>query len=157
VDNSVGTEVEIMICDIKSYLPAMFYMKSFNADESLITYWDEPTITMDYDNHEFHEIISKNWAENLIPNMVLSSATLPKLHELSDVIAGFKEKFISVAGTSVATGTREVEIYNIVSHDCKKSIPILSKDGFTVLPHFINKDYSDLLAINQLKIYFQTI
>jgi len=126
-----------MICDIKSYLPAMFYMKSFNADESLITYWDEPTITMDYPDHEFHEIISKNWSENLIPNMVLSSATLPKMHELSEVIAGFKSKHGS---------EKEVEIYNIVSHDCKKSIPILSKDGFTVLPHFINKDYPALLA-----------
>lgn len=142
VDNSVGTEVEIMICDIKSYLPAMFYMKSFNADENLITYWDEPTITMDYDNHEFHEIISKNWAENLIPNMVLSSATLPKMNDISDAIADFKSKFSS-NGLSRAS---EVEIYNIVSHDCKKSIPILSKDGFTVLPHFINKEYSALLA-----------
>lgn len=134
VDNSVGTEVEIMICDIKSYLPAMFYMKSFNSDESLITYWDEPTITMDYDNHEFHDIISKNWAENLIPNMVLSSATLPKMNEISEAIADFKSKFSFS------------EVYNIVSHDCKKSIPIISKDGFTVLPHFINKEYSALLA-----------
>ena len=86
----------------------MFYMRSFNSDESLITYWDEPTITMDYDNHEFHEIISKNWSENLIPNMVLSSATLPKMNEISEAIADFKSKFTS--------GAREVEIYNIVSH-----------------------------------------
>ena len=32
VDNSIGDDVEIMICDIKSYLPAMFYMRSFNKD-----------------------------------------------------------------------------------------------------------------------------
>ena len=31
VDNSVGSEVEIMICDIKSYLPAMYYMKAFST------------------------------------------------------------------------------------------------------------------------------
>ena len=53
VDNSVGDKVEIMICDIKSYIPAMYYMRSFNSLDSLITYWDEPTITMDYDQHEF--------------------------------------------------------------------------------------------------------
>jgi len=86
VDNSVGDDVEIMICDIKSYLPAMFYMLAFNQREKMILYWDEPTITMDYENHEFHELIKENWTKNLIPNVVLSSATLPKLHELTETI-----------------------------------------------------------------------
>jgi hypothetical protein len=135
VDNSVGDDVEIMICDIKSYLPAMYYMKSFNSDENLIVYWDEPTITMDYKEHEFHEIIKKNWTENLIPNMVLSSATLPKLNELDQTIPDFKDKF---AGA---------EIYNIVSHDCKKSIPIVNKDGFVVVPHYLSDQYADILKI----------
>ena len=135
VDNSVGDDVEIMICDIKSYLPAMYYMKSFNSDENLIVYWDEPTITMDYKEHEFHEIIKKNWTENLIPNMVLSSATLPKLNELHQTIPDFKDKF---AGA---------EVYNIVSHDCKKSIPIVNKDGFVVVPHYLSDQYSEILKI----------
>lgn len=135
VDNSVGDDVEIMICDIKSYLPAMYYMKSFNSDENLIVYWDEPTITMDYKEHEFHEIIKKNWTENLIPNMVLSSATLPKLNDLDQTIPDFKDKF---AGA---------EIYNIVSHDCKKSIPIVNKDGFVVVPHYLSDKYDDILKI----------
>ena len=47
VDNSVGDKVEIIISDIKSYLPAMYYMLSFNMRDEIITYWDEPTITMD--------------------------------------------------------------------------------------------------------------
>ena len=38
---------------------------------------DEPTITLDYDNHPFHELLKNNWKENMIPNIVLSSATLP--------------------------------------------------------------------------------
>lgn len=135
VDNSVGDDVEIMICDIKSYLPAMYYMKSFNSDENLIVYWDEPTITMDYKEHEFHEIIKKNWTENLIPNMVLSSATLPKLNELDQTIPDFKDKFVGA------------EIYNIVSHDCKKSIPIVNKDGFVVVPHYLSDKYADILKI----------
>lgn len=135
VDNSVGDDVEIMICDIKSYLPAMYYMKSFNSDENLIVYWDEPTITMDYKEHEFHEIIKKNWTENLIPNMVLSSATLPKLNELDQTIPDFKDKFPGA------------EVYNIVSHDCKKSIPIVNKDGFVVVPHYLSDQYSDILKI----------
>ena len=61
VDNSVGDKVEIMICDVKSYLPAMYYMLSFNKANNIITYWDEPTITLDYDNHELHKIIKENW------------------------------------------------------------------------------------------------
>ena len=135
VDNSIGDDVEIMICDIKSYLPAMYYMKSFNSDDKLIVYWDEPTITMDYAEHEFHKIIKQNWTENLIPNMVLSSATLPRYNELSQTIPDFKDKF---AGA---------EVYNIISHDCKKSIPIVNKNGYVVLPHYLSAKYDDIVRI----------
>ena len=48
VDNTIGDRVEIMICDLESYIPAMHYMRSFNDLSKLIMYWDEPTITMDY-------------------------------------------------------------------------------------------------------------
>ena len=61
VDNTVGDNVEIMICDIKSYLHAMHYMMAFNSVNDIILYWDEPTITMDYQDHEYHEIIHSNW------------------------------------------------------------------------------------------------
>jgi hypothetical protein len=150
VDNSVGSEVEIMICDIKSYLPAMYYMKSFSIktiiDENgsrqevedvnnLITYWDEPTITMDYQDHDFHKIIRRNWKKNLIPNMVLSSATLPKLHEITETITDFKNKFDGA------------QVFSIVSHDCKKSIPLINKDGLVVLPHHLNQDYEEVKKI----------
>ena len=135
VDNSIGDKVEIMICDIKSYLPAMYYMLSFNKSDKLIVYWDEPTITLDYAEHEFHEIIKKNWTENLIPNMVLSSATLPKLHELTDTTNDFKSKFPNA------------DIISIVSNDCKKSIPIINNNGYVVLPHYLSQDYDEILKI----------
>lgn len=83
VDNSVGDKVEIIICDIRSYLVSMYYMLAFNDATNIVTYWDEPTITLDYAEHELHSIIKKNWKENIIPNVVLSSATLPKMHELT--------------------------------------------------------------------------
>jgi hypothetical protein len=135
VDNSNGSNVEIIICDIKSYIPAMYYMLSFNKEQNIYTYWDEPTITMDYDKHEFHEIIQNNWKENIIPNVILSSATLPKIHELTETIADFKAKY----PTS--------KIHSIVSHDCKKSIPIVNKDGLVVLPHYLSEDYNEVLRI----------
>ena len=135
VDNSVGTNVEIMICDIKSYLPAMYYMLAHFNTEDIILYWDEPTITMDYDKHEFHATIRKNWKKNAIPNVVLSSATLPKMNELSETIPDFMSKFPGA------------EVCNIVSHDCKKSIPIVNKDGFVILPHYLHEDYSKTLEV----------
>jgi hypothetical protein len=135
VDNSVGDDVQIIICDIKSYLPAMYYMLAFNKAEDLILYWDEPTITLDYDDHEFHSTIRKNWKKNLIPNVVLSSATLPKLNELTETIPDFLNKFPFA------------KIYNIVSHDCKKSIPMINKDGFVVLPHYLHEKYDDILKV----------
>jgi len=133
VDNTNGEKVEIIICDIKSFLPSMYYMTAFNSPEDIVVYWDEPTITMDYETHDLHEIIKRNWKENIIPNMILSSATLPKLHELTETIGGFKDKF------------KEAQIYNIVSHDCKKSIPIINKNGYVVLPHYFSEDYETVL------------
>jgi hypothetical protein len=133
VDNSDGTKVEIMISDIKSYLPAMYYMISFFGENNIITYWDEPTITMDYSEHEFHKTIKKNWKENIISTVVLSSATLPKENELSETIPAFLNNFPGA------------KICSIISHDCKKSIPILNKDGFVVLPHYLNETYEDMI------------
>lgn len=135
VDNSVGDNVEIMICDIKSYLPAMYYMLAHFPADNIILYWDEPTITMDYSEHNFHSTIRKNWKKNAIPNVVLSSATLPKLNELTETIPDFLNLF------------PEAEIVNIVSHDCKKSIPIVNKDGFVVLPHYLNENYNKIKEI----------
>ena len=135
VDNSVGDKVEIMICDVKSYLPAMFYMLSFNKAQNIITYWDEPTITMDYETHELHETIKQNWRENLIPNLILSSATLPKIHEIEDTIQSFQSKF------------ENSKIYNIVSYDCKKSIPIINKFGYVIVPHLLSNDYLQIQKI----------
>ncbi|MCJ7801975.1 MAG: hypothetical protein MUP82_06420 [Candidatus Marinimicrobia bacterium] len=135
VDNSIGTEVEIMICDIKSYLPAMYYMLAFFEANDIVMYWDEPTITLDYPEHEFHSTIRKIWKKNSIPNVVLSSATLPKQSDLCETVPDFLNKF------------HGAEIYNIVSHDCKKSIPIINKDGCVVLPHYLYDKYDRTLAV----------
>lgn len=134
VDNSVGNKVELIICDVKSYLPAMYYMLSFNQKETLITYWDEPTITLDYDKHDCHTIIQKNWKENLIPNIVLSSATLPKLHELTDTVSDFKSKFPD----------HDTTVYNITSYECRKSVPLVNKYGYVISPHSIHSDFEKL-------------
>jgi hypothetical protein len=158
VDNSVGDKVEIMICDIKSYLFAMYYMIAFTTRikrdengepvlddneecvvepdfERILTYWDEPTITMDYADHALHAIIKKNWTENMIPNIVLSSATLPKIHEITETVCDFKERF--------AGGV----VHSIVSHDCRKTIPIVDNDGFVAAPHHMNASYEEVLKI----------
>ena len=132
VDNTVGENVEIMICDLESYIPAMYYMKSFNDVKDMVMYWDEPTITLDYPEHELHKTIQKNWQNNLIPNVILSSATLPKEHEIVQTTANFRSKF------------PDSVIHSIVSHDCKKTIPIMNKDGYNVLPHLHYSDYKEL-------------
>lgn len=133
VDNAVGDKVEMMICDVKSYLVAMRYMLAFNKEKDIITYWDEPTITMDYEDHELHTTIHKNWAENKISKMVLSCATLPKEDEIADTIFDFKMRFDGA------------EIHTIESYDCKKTISILNKDGKCVVPHLLFANYDDLM------------
>jgi len=133
VDNSVGTNVEIMICDVQSYLTSMNYMLKFNPVEQLVTYWDEPTITMDYDEHDLHSVIHQNWKENKIPNIVLSCATLPSEDEIKSVFMDFQDKF------------EQAEIHTIKSYDCRKSIPMINKQGFAVVPHLLYENYAELV------------
>ena len=152
VDNSVGDKVEIIICDIRSYLFAMYYMLSFNKSQNIITYWDEPTITMDYAEHDLHKVIKKNWKENIIPNVVLSSATLPKMHELNETIRDFEDKFKNYEFMHMTEDTFEIvikqpRIFNIASHDCRKTIPILNNNGYTVMPHYASDNYEEVLEI----------
>tara|TARA_B100001057_G_C22855569_1_gene952536 strand:- start:86 stop:2452 length:2367 start_codon:yes stop_codon:yes gene_type:complete len=132
VDNSIGDNVEIMISDVQSYIPAMHYMMAFNSVNKMILYWDEPTITLDYEDHPYHEILSRNWRENEIPNIVLSSATLPKSDELENMIESFVEKFDS---TNITT---------ITSYDCTKTIPIINSNGEVILPHLLFDNHEDI-------------
>jgi hypothetical protein len=144
VDNSNGVRVEIMICDMASYLIAMYYMKSFHSAENIITYWDEPTIGMDRNAgedekiDELHKLIHRVWSQNQIPNIVLSCATLPKPDEIGGALHDFRAKFMADDGT-------EPEIHVIESHDCKKTISLLGKDGKVILPHLQFASYSALI------------
>ena len=134
VDNSVGDNVEIMISDIKSYKHAMYYMNAFNPLHKLLLYWDEPTITMDYAEHEFHAMIKENWTENIVPNVVLSSATLPQQADMAPTIMDFQARFLNA------------QVHGIVSHDCQKTISLVNKDGYVQLPHLMFAGYDDMRA-----------
>lgn len=142
VDNSAGDKVEIMICDIKSYECAMFYMMAFNPIDNLLMYWDEPTISMDYTEHPLHTMVNDMWSTNMVPNIVLSSATLPHIDQLQmGVISNFNEKF----------NDANPNVVNIQSHDAKKSIPIIDRHGYSVVPHFLKEceDYDTMKEVAQ--------
>ena len=158
VDNSVGDKVEIMISDIQSYLYAMYYMLAFNPKENIILYWDEPTITLDYKDHEFHKIIKENWTKNLIPNVVLSSATLPQKEDLAETIQDFCGKFedAQVIYDGVQAYGR-VQVYDIVSYDCKKTIPLINKEGFVEMPHYLSADYGEIQKIVKHCMTYKTL
>lgn len=132
INNEVGDKVELMICDAKSYLTAMYYMLAFNDKTRIITYWDEPTIGLDCEEHPLHDIIHKNWSENKIPNIVLSSATLPKENELMPLIMDFRQKF------------KNPMVTTIQSYDFNKSISIVNKSGFCVCPHNMFEKYREM-------------
>ena len=146
VDNERGEKVELMICDLASYLIAMYYMLSFNDKNNLIMYWDEPTISMDYEDHFLHPVAHRVWAENEIPKIVLSSATLPQ--NLHRVIADFELKF----------NTPNSKVKTIKSYDCKKTISLYNplteeciaphKPLFGVNPEFeFETHYRNILEI----------
>ncbi len=132
VDNTKGEKVEIMICDIKSYIPAMLYMLAFNSKEDIVMYWDEVTISMDYESHVLHDLIRTVWSKNVIPNVVFSSATMPSIDYLGGLRASFGEKF------------PDASIHTIHSFDCIKSISIIDPSGYVALPHTLFGDYDEL-------------
>ena len=164
VDNSNGIRVEIMICDVASYLVAMYYMKSFHPVDKIVTYWDEPTIGLDklpvtsvFDKEQptigldrasdlengetssLQNLIHRVWSNNQIPNIVLSCATLPKPDEIGSALQDFKAKFTNYDSDIIP------EIHVIDSHDCKKTISLLNKEGKIALPHLLFPDYGTLI------------
>jgi hypothetical protein len=91
-DHSDGANLEMLICDIQSYEIAMLYMLSFFEKSKIILFWDEPTISMNYQTHELHKYIVNIWEFNQIENIILSSATLPNKDELEPMILKFETK-----------------------------------------------------------------
>lgn len=129
IDNSDGSDVQIMICDVKSYLTAMNYMTKFSKPNNIITFWDEPTITLDNETHILHKTISNNWHCNIIPNIILSCATLPDKNDIINIINKFKSNW----------GENTI-IQDITSYECKKSIPLVDKDLNYVNIHTLYKE-----------------
>ena len=122
VDNMQGEKVEAMICDIGSYEIAMRYMLTFNSPSELVMYWDEPTISMDKADDPLHALVKTMWRVNEVPNVVLSSATLPRPQAIASVIRCFCEKF-------------GADVHVIESFECEKTVRVLDAENVIVMPH----------------------
>jgi hypothetical protein len=128
-DHSDGANLEMIICDVQSYEIAMLYMLSFFEKSKIILFWDEPTISMNYESHELHKHIVNIWEFNQIENIILSSATLPNQGELGIIISKFKAKYNGI-------------VEYIETQDENTNITLLAPDGNIIMPHDIfNNDY----------------
>ena len=74
-------------------------------------------------NMSFMSIIKNNWTKNIIPNIILSSATLPTIDEMRETINNYKFKF-------------DGNIYSIKNYDCTKSISLINRNGYCEAPHY---------------------
>lgn len=137
IDHSQGQKADIMITDAVSYLPAMHYMLSFNTADKLLVYWDEPTIAMDKPKDELHDIVRKSWAENRIPNIVLSSATLPPPSDLPRFIEYIQSRF-SIPDDRIIT---------INNYECARTVPIILKSGHVAMPHVVVRSQDELVRM----------
>ena len=143
-DYSDGTNVELMICDLLSYEHAMKYMTTFNNTNNLVLFWDEPTIGLDHSQSDLHNIIGHNWKINIIPNVVLSCATLPKEEEIRNIIDNSKTKF------------ENLHFEYIESVDQLSNIRIYDSYGNIIIPHLYFDDYDemcDFLSFHGQKYY----
>lgn len=134
VDNSIGDNVELMISDIKSALIACYYMNSFNEKSNLLLYWDEPTITLDTNGHPLHTNMSELWTNHTIPNVVLSSATLPNSDEMTPMLRTHASRF-------------DARIAYIECTDMGKSVGIVAPDCSIITPHSVVKTPKDLRSV----------
>ena len=67
-------------------------------------------------------IIQKNWQENLILMLFYRSA-LPQYEDMQETISDFD--------------VNSIRKYTIVSYDCNKSIPLINKKGYVVMPQYL--------------------
>jgi hypothetical protein len=166
IDHTVGDNVELMICDVQSYIPAMHYMMSFHDPSSLITFWDEPTITLDKEllpdalstaETESEEEKRESKAESETDTEVVQGGkTIAQMiHRI------WAENRVQRMILSCATLPREeeilpvlsdfrarfenAEIHTISSVDCRKSIGLLNSTGYSVLPHCLFENYRELM------------
>lgn len=131
--HSDGRNVDLMVCDIQSYEVAMLYMLSFFETNNVVLFWDEPTITMDYEEHALHASILKLWSVNKIPNIVLSSATLPNESDLKEMCDKYTSKY-------------EGNVFYVESIDETTHITLLDTSGQVVMPHKVfAEDYEGIL------------
>jgi len=124
-DHSDGSNIEMLFCDIPSYEIAMLYMLSFFKKENILLFWDEPTISMNYETHPLHSDISKLWKINQIPNIILSSATLPNLEDLDGLIQKFRATY------------NQCGVHYIQTQDENTNITLLDTNGNVIMPHSI--------------------
>lgn len=144
-DHMNGEKVEIIISDIQSYYYSMLYMLSFNDAKSMILYWDEPTITLDYESHCLHEDISRVFTCNKIPNLILSSASLPSRDKIGPVVKVFENKFENM----------EIDFLEIKSNMNQNSVSVYDDCGNIMMPHLLWFDEKDKSTLQNCISHFQ--
>jgi hypothetical protein len=130
-NHSDGQKVELMFCDIKSYEIAMLYMTSFFDKNKMFVFYDEPTMKMNETDNELHQDVEKIWDVNVIPNIILSSATLPSEHEIQPIIERYIRKYSG-------------EIHYIDTYDETTNVTLLDTNGGVIMPHNVFKSISDI-------------
>jgi len=168
IDHTVGDNVELMICDVQSYIPAMYYMMSFHDPSTLVTFWDEPTITLDkelpadvlqLDSTNTQEEAAKGAVDNIpqpldappsagksiaqMIHRIWTENRIPRMI-LSCATLPREEEILPVL-SDFRSRFEDAEIHTISSVDCRKSIGLLNSTGFPVLPHCLFQNYDDLM------------
>ena len=146
IDNTDGKNVDIIISDIKSYEIAMLYMLAYSQRENIILFWDEPTIMLDKICSDHHEMMQNVCKINKIPNVILSSATLPPREYLADVESSFMRKFGSNS-----------KVFTVTNCDTISNICLVDECGNVVMPHTYFESFDSLQSFlkKDIKKYYK--
>lgn len=136
-DHTNGSKLELLISDIHSYKYAMNYMLKHFEKDKIILFWDEPTITMDYDEHPLHKHLKNIWNINIIPRVILSSATLPC--NLEPIINNFRNKFENSL------------FYPIEECNIENNIILVDENNEVIMPHNYFKTIDEIKYFIKIK------
>jgi hypothetical protein len=142
-----GRNVELMICDLGSFSFAHDYMCRFFDAGNLVLFWDDVTIGLDVQTQtqtptptkEMHGYMNQIWNKNTMRTVILASATLPLEEDLALVVNDFQTHFF----------TLQTAVHSILAHDCKKSISLINKEGYCLLPHTTTADPTQILEMSE--------
>lgn len=142
-----GQRVELLICDLSSYSYCEEFMRRYFPLHNIITYWDEPLISIDQETSPIHQWITNFWNSISVPHLVLSSASLPTKEELIPIIEKYRRILQQKSGYTEEEDKIEMNLLSIQTADYRKSVTLYDENNSCISPHRFVTNWEDYCSV----------